>query len=280
MASDLKAKEITDQILNSHKFQKVDSDLIRQISEKEIQSSTKDKEVIKNVKSKLYQIGGAFREENINYSSFSEKLYSLREPVQQEELKEICMEIMQHHSSTRERLLVLDSFYQNIFSRLPEIYSIMDLACGLNPLAFPWMKTADNISYCAYDLYSDMSELLNAFFTKIKISGKASQMNLLTEFPEKKVQLTFLLKTIPCLEQVDKNAGFNILKQLQKITDYAVISFPVHSLSGKNKGMQKNYEAHFYEICSQDDWKIEKLDLSAELVFLLTNLQGIRTENL
>jgi len=124
-----------------------------------------------------------------------------------------------------------------------------------------------NFSYEAYDVFQDLMDLINAFFHRFQIHGMATQMNLLENYPRKQAALTLLLKTIPCLEQVDKNAGKKILSQIE--SKFAVISFPAHSLSGKNKGMPKNYESHFLEICNPDVWEIQKILFPSELVFLI-----------
>ena len=54
--------------------------------------------------------------------------------------------------------------------------------------------------------------------------------DVIANCPTQAVDIAFVLKTIPCLEQVDKTAGIELLNQLQARN--IVVSFPVHSLAG------------------------------------------------
>jgi 16S rRNA (guanine(1405)-N(7))-methyltransferase len=81
------------------------------------------------------------------------------------------------------------------------------------------------------------------------------------------VQLAFALKTIPCLEQVDKQIGLRLLQQLD--ADYILVSYPAHSLGGRSKGMVKNYAAAFQEMVTGQSWSIQRFDFPGELAFLI-----------
>ncbi|GAP39590.1 class I SAM-dependent methyltransferase [Flexilinea flocculi] len=266
MENDFNPEELIAEIHKGRNFRSMDQQLTRQLIVREMHSSNNRKEIVKNVKSKLYQIASAFRNEKIEdpklFDSFADQTWQ-----DQEAVKEQCLRLMKNHASTRERMPILEEFYRTIFSNLPPIDSVLDLACGLNPLSIPWMPLEKNFSYEAYDVFQDLMDLINAFFHRFQIHGMATQMNLLENYPRKQAALTLLLKTIPCLEQVDKNAGKKILSQIE--SKFAVISFPAHSLSGKNKGMPKNYESHFLEICNPDVWEIQKILFPSELVFLI-----------
>ncbi len=85
--------------------------------------------------------------------------------------------------------------------------------------------------------------------------------------PQTSAELTLLLKTIPCLEQVEKNAGARILSQI--CSPFAVISFPIFSLSGKQKGMKEHYGGRFLQLVDSAEWDIERMLFENELVFLL-----------
>ena len=80
--------------------------------------------------------------------------------------------------------------------------------------------------------------------------------------------MAFILKAIPCLEQVDKSAGLRLLETIN--ADYLVVSFPAHSLGGKNKGMTANYESRFYKLVTHKPWSIQRFEFPGELVFLVS----------
>ena len=177
--------------------------------------------------------------------------------------------MLSRHASTRERAGILDELYREIFRDMPQPKTICDLACGLNPFSIPWMPLEPGFRYEAYDLFSDMSDLINCFFEKRGIDGNASQANLLYGLPGGPYDLVLLFKVIPCLEQIDKFGGRHILEQLAYAARYAAVSFPGASLSGKEKGMPRNYEAHFMNIVDQEAWEIRKVKYPSELVFIL-----------
>jgi 16S rRNA (guanine(1405)-N(7))-methyltransferase len=164
---------------------------------------------------------------------------------------------MKNHASTRERMPILEEFYRTIFSNLPPIDSVLDLACGLNPLSIPWMPLEKNFSYEAYDVFQDLMDLINAFFHRFQIHGMATQMNLLENYPRKQAALTLLLKTIPCLEQVDKNAGKKILSQIE--SKFAVISFPAHAAKRKKTRECQKITNHIFLKSATRMWEIQKI---------------------
>ncbi len=80
--------------------------------------------------------------------------------------------------------------------------------------------------------------------------------------------MAFLLKSIPCLEQLDKNIPLRLLKAIP--AQHWLVSFPAHSLGGRGKGMRHNYRQHFEEIIQ--GWQVSQqvFDFPGELVFLLS----------
>jgi 16S rRNA (guanine(1405)-N(7))-methyltransferase len=174
---------------------------------------------------------------------------------------------MAHHTSTRERLPILDAFYSTLFTGLPPIKSVLDLACGLNALALPWMPLAGDVRYFAYDIYRDQVDFLNRCFPLLSCDGRAQVCDLLQCCPDKPADIALLLKTIPCLEQVDKDVGRRLLDGVN--APVVIVSFPVHSLGGHGKGMLDHYERHFYELVAGHPWQIERFVFATELVYRL-----------
>lgn len=269
MAEEIDPKKLAEEIAETKKAKHMDPSLIQQVLSRELRNSKNRKEIVKNVKSKLYQVSGAYRNDNLDYSSLKEKLANVTPEMTADELKPICLEIMHTHASTRERSGILDELYGEIFRDIPQPRTICDLACGLNPFSIPWMPLEPGFRYEAFDLFSDMSDLLNCFFEKRGINGQASRANLLYGMPGGPYDLAFLFKVIPCLEQIDKFGGRHLLSQLSYSARYAAVSFPGASLSGKEKGMPRNYEVHFMNIVDQDAWEIRKVKFPTELVFIL-----------
>jgi 16S rRNA (guanine(1405)-N(7))-methyltransferase len=144
----------------------------------------------------------------------------------------------------------------------------MDVACGFHPLSIPWMPLPVRAEYYAYDIYNDMIDFLNRFFALLEsVDGHAEALDVLQGIPKKQVDLAFMLDTIPCLEQVDESAGFRILNSID--ADYVLVSFPAHTLGGREKDMRRHYEARFCQMTQGTRWKIEKLEFPSELAFLI-----------
>jgi len=174
---------------------------------------------------------------------------------------------MGYHASTRERLPILDQFYAGIFSYLPPIRSVLDVACGLHPLAISWMPLGEDAEYYSCDIYHGMMNFLQAYLAIINMRGSAQVRDVIQHCPTHKVDVAFILKTIPCLEQVDKSAGSRLLHTIN--ADHLVVSFPISSLGGKRKGMVEHYETRFRELVAHEKWEIKRLEFSSELVFVV-----------
>lgn len=259
--------ELVDTILSSSRYKEVAPSLIRTIAKQELAKRRNLKEAVKATKNKLHQVSGAYLDSTENYAVWLLELQEATSLAEPDYLRERCCQIMRHHASTRERLPILNQFYAEIFAHLPPVHSLLDIACGLNPLAIHWMPLAKEATYLACDIHRDMMTFLQRWFDLSDRQGYAQVCDVLSTPPTHKVDVALLLKTIPCLEQVDKTAGIGLLQAIQ--ADYLVISYPAHSLGGKNKGMVDYYKNHFRELVAHEAWKITTLMFPSELVFVL-----------
>ena len=269
MAEELDPKQLAEDIAESKKAKYMEPGIIRQVLTREMRNEKNRKLLVKAVKSKLYQVSGMFRNDNTDYGAMGERFADITPETPEEEVKALCSEILYTHASTRERLPMLDEFYKAIFAEIPRPKTVADLACGLNPLTIPWQGLEGDFRYDAYDLFTDMSVLTDAFFKARGIAGTTGQANLLYGLPGGPWDLVYLFKVIPCLEQIDKYGGRHILEQLAFAAKHCVVTFPGASLSGKEKGMPRNYEVHFMNIVDPDAWEIQKIRYPSELVFIL-----------
>jgi 16S rRNA (guanine(1405)-N(7))-methyltransferase len=259
---------LVDAVLMSSKYKNVCEDLIRSIGSQELAKRRNLKEAIKATKNKLHQVGGAYLDSEVNYSVWLDELKEAYQSENKDDFLRVCARIMHHHSSTRERLQILDQFYVTTLADLTPIRTVLDIACGLNPLSIPWMPLAKNAEYYAYDIYQDMIDFLNEFMTIIDVQGLAQACDVMQFCPTRNVDVAFIFKTIPCLEQVDKSASFRLLDTIN--ADHLLVSFPIHSLGRRNKGMLINYEARFRDLVANKNWAIKRFEFTTELAFLVT----------
>lgn len=255
-------------VLGSPKYATVAPDFIRTIGARELASRRNLKEAIKATKNKLHQVGGAYFSGRLDYAAWLAHLRAVYQSGDEAAFRRVCVRLMRHHASTRERLPVLDTFYATALAGLSPIRSVLDVACGLNPLAIPWMGLAPDVEYYACDIYRDMVDFIGGFLALIGIRGCVEVCDLIHTRPPYRVDLALVLKTIPCLEQIDKSAGRRLLETLD--ADYLLVSFPARSLGGRDKGMPVNYEKHFRELIAGKGWTVRRFKFPTELAFLVS----------
>ncbi|PKN99439.1 MAG: hypothetical protein CVU42_08045 [Chloroflexi bacterium HGW-Chloroflexi-4] len=260
-------EELFSLVTSSEKYANISPDLIREIGAKELAKRRNQKEAVKETRNKLHQVGSAYQEKPIPYTAWLDELQDLPHDLQDDTVNAALKRQMGMHASTAERLSILPHIFNDALETIAPLHSILDLACGLNPLCLPWMPAAADVEYAACDIYADMTDYLNHYFEHFKINGNAFVRDLTQSVPQMSVQVALLLKTIPCLDQVDKNAAKRLLTELQ--AQYILVSFPAHSLGGKSKGMLQNYENRFNLLTEGESWKITKMEFTGELAFLI-----------
>jgi len=266
MSSPKPLEQLIAQIRSSPKYRHVCIEIIKTIGSRELQKTGSLKEAIKATRKKLHQIAGAYFLTRPKYEIWLKKLKDAKETGRPEDFRQACVEIMKHHHSTNMRLKNLDEFYSALFSRLPPIRSIADVACGFHPLAIPWMHLSSSTRYYAFDIYEDLMEFLKGFMNLAGVEGYAETRDIIQNPPEVKADLAFILNAIPVLEQIEKRAGIRLLNVVR--AKYKVVSFPIKSLGGKDKGMRGYYEDVFQRML-QKNWKIWKLETANELVYVI-----------
>lgn len=244
----MKDIEIVENIKNSKKYrvvyiktiERVVADCINRFGEKRAE---------KEAKNLLHQIWGAFYKNQPDWG------------------KENILEILKLHSSTAERISILPEFYKKIFEITGIPNSIIDHACGLNPLTKQWMNLPaskqggpENCNYKAYDIDQEEIEFLKSMGVDANLGDI-----LCDEFMY--ADVVFMLKLLPCLEHQKKNCSLEILKN-QKCK-YIVVSYPIKSIGGKNKGMTEFYRKSFTDLVKNEKWGISELLFDTELVFII-----------
>jgi len=254
-------------VLRSAKYRSVCAATVRRLGERELARRRSLKAAVKATKSRLHQVFGAF-ERAPDYDSLLRELARAAESGSEAALREACRAALACHASTRERLPLLGRFYGEIFAVTGTPGRILDLACGLHPLAVPWMGLPHGAHYAAVDIDGRAIDLLNRFFALAGVDGRAVHGDVLCDPPAERADVAFLLKTLPSLERQEEGAGRRVLGALG--ARHVVVSFPVASLGGRDKGMREHYEHAFLETTAGGRWRVERLDFPTELVFILS----------
>lgn len=259
---------LVEAVRKSTKYRSVSADFIGALGARELIKRPRLKEAVKATKNKLHQVGGAFIDHRPDFGRWLDQLKQAASTADPQEMRAVCAEIMSHHASTRERLPVIERFYSETLGHLPPIGSVIDVACGLNPLSIPWMPLARHAVYRAYDIYEDMVEFLNGSFELLGVRGRAEACDVTRASGFERADLALLLKAIPCLEQVDKTAGPHLLDSLD--ASHILVSFPARSLCGRSKGMAEAYETEFRRMIEGRGWTVARFEFDTELAFLIS----------
>lgn len=241
-------------------------ELVRRLAAREWAHRKDFRAALKATRSRLHQVAGAFLGGRPDYTHWVETLRRAKgDPLA---FREACRRLMAHQASTRERLPILERFYPTLLGNLPPLHSVVDLACGLHPLGLPWMGFPAQAEYYAFDIYGGLVEFLNGFFALAPIAGRAEVRDIVHDPPALRADLAFLLKAVPCLDRLDRDGVARLLDTVD--ARYWIISFPVRSLHGREKGMVRTYEARFRELAAGRDWELERFLFPTELVFRVT----------
>ncbi len=263
LPADPATAEVVAAVRASAKYRHVALGLVQTLSARELAAGARPKDAVKSVKNKLHQVAGAYQAEPLHGEAWLAEVQTC--VAQGGDVRPLCRSMMARHASTRERLPILDEFYATLFGDLPAIHSVLDLACGLNPLALPWMGLAPGANYRACDIYADQVELLNRWLAIAGQSGEAFLCDLINNPAALRADVVLLLKAIPCLQQVDREIGRRLLDAVDAPT--LIVSYPSHSLGGRKHGMPEQYAAQFARLVEGRPWQIETFPFATELVF-------------
>jgi 16S rRNA (guanine(1405)-N(7))-methyltransferase len=197
-----------------------------------------EKEAIKAARRKLHQIYGAYFRSNWA-RHLKGQLKALQFQKNPDAFKTICLNILKTHSSTAERIPLMDAVYRDLLAHIPSPKTLMDLACGFHPFAMPWMGELEAADYTAVDIDRQLLGFIGDFARAANRHIGIEYRDILISPPRAPVDVVLLLKTIPLLERIEKNAALRLLRLLN--ARYVIISFPLQTLGGNRKGLEHTY---------------------------------------
>lgn len=258
---------LTDAVRSSPKYATLTPDFVRAVGARELAKGLRLKEAVKATRNKLHQVAGAYLDKPPDYAAW---LVALRE-AEPEARRAVCARLMQAHASTRERLPGLSDFYTTLLAAVTErigpVASVLDVACGLNPLAVPWMALPAGAAYHAYDVYDDLAAFFTEALPLLGVAGAGYAADVTQTVPATPVDLALVIKAIPCLQQLDRTAGARLLHGLN--ARCLIVSYPAASLGGRDKGMRTTYAAQFAALTADTGWSIIRYDFPNELAFVV-----------
>jgi 16S rRNA (guanine(1405)-N(7))-methyltransferase len=232
------------------------------------------KPAIKATRARLHQVYAAY-ESPVDYERATRDLESAYARGESEPIRLACRRLLALHASTRERLPILDRFYDELWAHTGVPGVVLDLACGLNPLSVPWMGLRATAVYHGYDIDAARVAFLGRVLPLAGLEAHAHLQDVVCAPPLEAGDVALLMKSSACLERQQPGATLVLLDALR--VGYVVVTFPVQSLGQREKGMAAHYERTFRVWLADRPWHVTRLRFASELVFIVDKA-GTRTE--
>jgi 16S rRNA (guanine(1405)-N(7))-methyltransferase len=236
------AEAVAHAVAQSRRYHSVDPGLLRRLADEELPRARNAEDAVKRVKRRLHQAVGAYRPSR---PARAERDLELLAAAHDHDpsgaaLRAACRDLLSRHASTRERLPYLDRFYAGIWDAVgrPPV-SILDLGCGLAPLALSWMGLPASTLYTAIDVDAGAITLVDGFLTLVDQPHTAEVRDLASPLTSAPADVALLLKLVPILDRQHPDAAIRLIRSLS--ADHIVLSFPVRSLGGLRRGMEATY---------------------------------------
>lgn len=263
-------EDVVTAVLASRRYRSLHPPLVLRVARAEAPGARSSAELVKRTKRALHQIFGAYLPTPPRYERILAELPTGRDDA---DVRAALRRAMAQHASTRERLDHLGPFYAALAARVGTPRSVLDVACGLQPLALPWWGLPEGAEIHAWDIDTALVAFVGAALGRLGYAAHAAAVDLLAPpgaWPITEVAL--VLKTLPCLEQQAPGAGEALLAAIP--APRLVVSFPTRSLGGRAKGMGATYARRFEALLAVRGWAADAFEAGPELVYVVSRPAG------
>ena len=266
--SDDPLEPIIQELLSSRKYKGIDlpAVTVRDLLVKELPNYRSQKDAVQVVRKKLHNIVAPYLGDP-DYPAAAVMLEAAFQAGSDQAVKIACARLLAAHASTLERLKIVDEFYARLFALTGGLpHTILDLACGLNPLTFPWMGLPPDINYYAYDIHRPRLTLINRFFELAGLAPLGTYQDVLVNPPEVEGDVAFLFKEAHRFEQ--RQRGCNRALWMALKVRYLMVSLPPHSLSGQHDMVDRQRRL-VYNTVEGLPWQVTEINFENEMVFVI-----------
>jgi len=266
-------KEITaviDAIKQSKKYQDTSAETIRELAIEAVQQYKKPKAAIKAVRKRLHSIMAPYLGD-ADYAVGAQQLTAVFATGNKDAIKQLCADLLYTHLSTRERQPLLETFYQQIFAVTGRPASLIDIACGLNPLAFPWMGLDTPMQFYAYDIHEPRIAFINHYFRLQGLPQLAVLQDVARQFPQETADVALFLKEMPRFARNYHGMGRPLLEAIR--ARWLVISYPTISTHG-GRNLTNRYRDFMMQLLAGKSWPVTELLFEGELVFCIEKTEA------
>jgi 16S rRNA (guanine(1405)-N(7))-methyltransferase len=262
-------EQITKRVAASRRYRDVDGELVRRFAREEASGARNLDEAVKRVKRRLHQAVGAFEgrrrvldEVRAAYDG------SLDAPA----FRDACRAAMAAHASTAERAGDLEALGALVAAT--NARTVVDLGCGLGPLALPWYGLDRSVHVTAIDVDGRALATVGEFLELIGQAHETRAQDLVADPASPAADLALLLKLVTTLDRQDATAAERVVRGLRTRT--AIVSFPMRSL-GRRRGLADANRRRMDELLQALGGRVEEAreaSVSDELVYVLTLARG------
>jgi len=242
------------------------------------------KDCIKFCRSRLRKKAGLY------LKSMDEKKISEISKFEDNEIKKILLA----HKSSFERYEYYPKIYDQIFQKLNKksfsssqnVFTILDLGCGLNPLSYLFFeeKLFKTSNYLALDIDKRALKIVNIFFKQKSLNGKTFHMDVseltkqkyLTGRTAKKEIMTRKTNDFSCdlvfvfklLELIEKKGHKNSERLITSLDAKMIVaSFPKKTISGKSMKVIK--KPWLERMLNRLNYAFETFEIPTEIFYLI-----------
>lgn len=223
-----------EKLLASKKYRNVCPDTVRRVWAECARRYPRPKEAERAAREALHGITGAFMTQ-AEARALEGDLLAWSESPGDATLERM----LSRHASTRERLPLaqLDALWARVTAVTGRPRSVLDLACGVNPLYLG----ARGVSAVGVDISGAAVAAINRFHALCGAPVRATCADLLCPgaVPDERFDAALLFKLLPLVERQRPGAASRLLESVD--ADWLVVSFPTRTLGGRNVGMAAHY---------------------------------------
>ncbi len=268
MVEEKRVTAVVEAIKRSRKYGDTSEETIRALAVAAVHHHKKPKAAIKAVRKQLHGIMAPYLGDP-DYDEALARLTAVFAANDQEQIKATCADILDTHLSTRERQPLLPAFYDEIFAVTGKPKRLLDIACGLNPLAFPWMGLDTDTELYAYDIHEPRIEFLNGYFELQGLRPLAKVQDIAYRFPEEEADVALFLKEMPRFSRHYGELGRPLLEALR--VRWLVVSFPAVSARGGRR-LDGRYREFMHQLIEGHNWPITEMLFGDELLFCVQKM--------
>jgi 16S rRNA (guanine(1405)-N(7))-methyltransferase len=261
---------LVQEILSSRKYRElgIPAETVRDVLEKELAVQRSQKEAVKAARQKLHNIVAPYLGDPLYGEAARQIDAAIDDPST---VKEALGPILATHASTRERLPHMEAFYGRIFAHTGIPNAILDLACGLNPLAFPWMGLPLTTRYHAYDIHAPRVALINHYFSRQGLQPLAAVQDVIVSPPPIEAPVAFFFKEAHRFEQRQRGVNRAFWQALR--VRWLVVTLPAASLTGRHDKSDQHRRLVYNTIAGLP-WTVVEEQVGQEMVFLIQKGDG------